>query len=374
LHDGFTDMIYVLLPIWQTEFALSYGLLGLLRGLYTAAMAGLQVMATHLAKRWGVVNVLALGTALAALGYGLAGLSAGLAGLCAALVLSGVGSSTQHPLASAAVARAYGAASRGPLGIYNFGGDVGKAALPAALALLMTLLPWRESLGWMAGLGLLVAIGLVWQMPAPPVATDTRPLPVGASPASGGFGLLLTIGILDSATRMGFLTFLPFLLQDQGASLPTVGLGLALIFLGGALGKFSCGWLGARYGLLWVVLVTEGGSAAAIVCVLMSPLWLTLLILPLLGVMLNGTSSVLYGTVPELTGSERVERAFSWFYTGTIGAGALAPIAYGLLADITSSVSAILAAAATALLTIPLAIRLNHHLIHAETHKVSSGS
>jgi MFS transporter, FSR family, fosmidomycin resistance protein len=24
LHDGFTDMIYVLLPVWQTEFALDY--------------------------------------------------------------------------------------------------------------------------------------------------------------------------------------------------------------------------------------------------------------------------------------------------------------------------------------------------------------
>jgi FSR family fosmidomycin resistance protein-like MFS transporter len=25
LHDGFTDMIYVLLPVWQSQFALSYG-------------------------------------------------------------------------------------------------------------------------------------------------------------------------------------------------------------------------------------------------------------------------------------------------------------------------------------------------------------
>ena len=40
LHDGYTDLIYVLLPVWQTEFALSYGLLALLRGLYAGAMAG----------------------------------------------------------------------------------------------------------------------------------------------------------------------------------------------------------------------------------------------------------------------------------------------------------------------------------------------
>lgn len=363
LHDGFTDMIYVLLPVWQTEFALSYGLLGLLRGLYSAAMAGLQVMAAHWARRWGTVRILTLGTALAAVGYALAGLSSGLMGLCIALVLSGIGSSTQHPLASAAVARAYGGQARGPLGIYNFGGDVGKAALPAALAVLLTVLTWRQSLGWMAGIGLLVAIGLALFMPSTALKQSSLKVQSGAGHNRGGFGMLLTIGILDSATRMGFLTFLPFLLQDKGASLPMVGLGLALVFMGGAVGKFACGWLGARYGLLWVVLVTEGGSAAAIVCVLLLPLSWALVVLPVLGVMLNGTSSVLYGTVPELTSAERIERAFSWFYTGTIGSGAIAPVLFGLLGDMTSPVEATLATAATALTTIPLAIRLHQRLV-----------
>ena len=43
LHDGYTDLIYVLLPVWQAEFALSYGLLALLRGLYAGAMAGFEI-------------------------------------------------------------------------------------------------------------------------------------------------------------------------------------------------------------------------------------------------------------------------------------------------------------------------------------------
>ena len=49
--------------------------------------------------------------------------------------------------------------------------------------------------------------------------------------------------------------------------------------------------------------------------------------------MLNGTSSVLYRTVPELTSTERTERAFALFYTASIGSGAIAPIVYGLLGD-----------------------------------------
>src|SRR6202044_2552331 len=64
----------------------------------------------------------------------------------------------------------------------------------------------------------------------------------------GGFGILLSIGILDTATRMGYLLFLPFLIHARGGSSATVGLGLALLFVGGALGKASCGWLGQRGG------------------------------------------------------------------------------------------------------------------------------
>ena len=33
LHDGYTDMIYALLPVWQADFGLSFGALAMLRGI-----------------------------------------------------------------------------------------------------------------------------------------------------------------------------------------------------------------------------------------------------------------------------------------------------------------------------------------------------
>src|SRR6476620_4324500 len=81
LHDGYTDLIYVLLPVWQTEFALSYGLLAVMRGLYSGAMAGLQIPVGRLAERIDGKILLALGTMVAALGYVLAGLSGSVVGL-----------------------------------------------------------------------------------------------------------------------------------------------------------------------------------------------------------------------------------------------------------------------------------------------------
>jgi FSR family fosmidomycin resistance protein-like MFS transporter len=189
----------------------------------------------------------------------------------------------------------------------------------------------------------------------------------------GGFYWLLAIGILDSAVRMGFLIFLPFLLRDKGASLPTNGFALALVFVGGAAGKFTCGWLGARVGMLRTVLLTEGGTAVLILAVLALPLTPAIMVLPLLGVMLNGTSSVLYGTVPELTPPHRTERAFALFYTGTIGSGAIAPVLYGLLGDALGPTMATVATAATALAICPLALALVPHLSdHSGAHRTGA--
>ena len=375
LHDGFTDLIYVLLPVWQAEFALSYGLLALLRGLYSGTMAGLQIPVGRLAERIDGKILLMLGTAVSALGYVCAGLSGGVIGLGLALALSGAGSSTQHPLASAAVSRAYGKAARGPLGVYNFSGDLGKAAIPALTSMLLVIMTWRHALLLLALAGLSVAVCVGLLMPRAGRGAAHKAAAAASSRAGegrGGFYWLLSIGVLDSAVRMGFLTFLPFLLRDKGASLPTSGFALALVFIGGAAGKFTCGWLGERVGTIRTVLITEGATAALILAVLAFPLAPTMVLLPLLGVMLNGTSSVLYGTVPELTPPGRTERAFALFYTGTIGSGALAPVVYGVLGDHLGATMATIATAVTALAICPLALALARHLgDDAEPHQSS---
>ena len=77
---------------------------------------------------------------------------------------------------------------------------------------------------------------------------------------------------------------------------------------------------------------------------------------------LNGTSSVLYGTVPELVAAERRQRAFSIFYTGGVGAGALAPVLYGFASDLADVPTMMLLVAAVVLVTLPLAWLLGRHL------------
>ena len=77
LHDGYTDLVYVMLPIWQSEFGLGFAVLGLMKTVFSGTLAGFQILLPDsLAERIGVATVLALGTALAGLGTFSAGRAA----------------------------------------------------------------------------------------------------------------------------------------------------------------------------------------------------------------------------------------------------------------------------------------------------------
>jgi MFS transporter, FSR family, fosmidomycin resistance protein len=366
LHDGYTDLIYVMLPIWQKEFGLGYAELGLLRGLFSGTMAAFQIPSGLIAERLGTAPMLALGTALAGTGYCLAGASAGFGLLVVALFIGGLGASVQHPLASSLMARAFsGPRSMKALGTYNFAGDIGKMTIPAATSLLLVVMSWRPALALLGGLGLLAAVAILVLTPrygadaaSPPAQRDGLGSAPGARHRRFAFPVLLSIGMLDSATRMGFLLFLPFALTAKGASVPVVGLALTLVFAGGAAGKLVCAFVGARIGAIATVWLTEGLTALGIAALLPLGLEAALLLLPVIGAALNGTSSVLYGSVPDVVRLERRARAFSVFYTGTIGSGALAPVLYGVLGDALGVPSALIVVAAIVLLTLPLSLVL----------------
>jgi MFS family permease len=363
LHDGFTDLVTLLLPLWQAAFGLAYAEIGLLRSVYSTTMAAGQIPAGALAARTGGARLLALGTATVGAGFAIAALADGFAALALALAVAGAGASVQHPVASELVARAFaGARSRVALGTYNFAGDLGKVVLPALGALAVAALSWRVAAiaaALLAAAGALALLALLQpgDRAAADAAAPAAATPHGARPR-GPFRLLVAISAVDSAARTGFLTFLPFLLTAKGAGVAGIGLGLALVFAGGAAGKLVCGWLGERHGLLATVVLTEGATALGMLALLPLPLEAALALLLPVGVALNGTSSVIYGTVPELVAPERRVHAFGILYTGGSVAGAIAPILCGVAGDALGLDWAFALVAAVVFATLPLALRL----------------
>ncbi|CDG84391.1 MFS transporter [Janthinobacterium agaricidamnosum] len=367
IHDGLTDVIYVLLPIWQAQFSISYALVGLLRGSYSGTMAVFQLLASKLARRWGRERMLVGGTALAGLAYLIASQAGGLAVLLIALLLGGLGASTQHPLASSIVTDTHeaGGGVKQALSQYNFAGDIGKTLIPGLVGLLLLLVSWQASVTLIGLLGLAAAAALWWLLPAAEeLKSDKKKSAktINGSGSKSGLWALLTTGALDSAVRMGFLTFLPFLLKSKGTGTAGIGVALSLLFVGGAFGKLLCGYLGARIGMMKTVWITESATSLLILAVVWLPLFGVMAMLPLLGLALNGTSSVLYGVVPELAEAGKREQAFALFYTGTIGAGALAPVLFGGLGDVAGIPVAVITLAAILLLTLPLSWRVRKGL------------
>ena len=362
--DGFMDGLYVLLPLWAAAFLLTHAQVGTLSMAMAGALALAQIPAGFLAERRGERSVLAAGIVIAGLGYVLLSWAEGFFSLAGILVIAGIGCGAQHPLASSVISRAFaGANRRAALGTYNFTGDLGKVVAPAAIASVAAVFGWRYGTAAYGFIGVLaggsVFVLLLW------LGSGSRPQDRAAvgqdAPTPGwgikdrrGFAVLSAIGMIDSGARFGLLTFLPFLLLGKGAAVETLGFALGLVFAGGAAGKLVCGHVADRVGIVRTVVLTEIATAGLIAAVIIEPLANSLILLPLLGIALNGTSSVLYGTVGDFVSEDRHARAYGLFYTLGIGAGALAPVVFGVVSDGWGVATALSVLAACVLVILPL--------------------
>jgi FSR family fosmidomycin resistance protein-like MFS transporter len=363
-----TDLIWIALPIWQAEFGLTYAAAGALRTVFTGTMATLQIPASMLAERVGTGLVLAVGTALAGLCYCLASIGNGFWWLVGALLIGGIGAATQHPIGSAIVAHAFaGPRSLKALGAYNFSGDLGKVLLPATASALILIIPWRPAYGLLGLVGLVAAVAIFFLTPrfafeAEHTETEVAGTPEEMAAAAAetarmrtGFRALVALGVVDSITRGGFFVLLPFVLTGKGAAVSSAGFALTLVFFGGAFGKLACGWFATRFGKVFTIVMSKVFTAAGMATLLLLPFELDFVLLPLLGVILNGVTTVTYGSVPDLVTPQQRTRAFSVFYTVTLGALAAAPPASGFVGDLIGIPGAVMVVAALTVATVPLA-------------------
>ncbi len=367
IHDGFSEMLYVLFPVWATEFRLVYAQVGLIKFIYTGGMAASQIPAGFLAERRGERGLLVAGTVLTACAFlAAAWWAGGFPSLVVFLLIAGLGSGVQHPLASSLVSKAYESGPRrAALGTYNFSGDLGKIGASAAVGLATAAVGWRPASAGYGALGLIGAVAIWVALSRLRAGGPTAAATAGPTSSTTwgirngrGFLALSAVGLIDSATRAGFLTFLPFALVAKGSTTAGVGVALALVFAGGAAGKLVCGLLAERLGVIRTVVITEAATAIGVAVVVAAPLGAALAALIPLGIALNGTSSVLYGTVADLVVPERRSRAYGLYYTVSIGASALAPLIFGVIGDLAGIPMTLAIISGLVLAAIPLCLAL----------------
>ena len=366
LHDGLSDVTYVLLPLLAQTFGLTLAQVGMIRSAHRVAMASFQIPAGLVAERFGERNLLALGTLIAGIAFLALGFAPGFWAILVALFFAGVGSAVQHPLSSTIISHAYpGDGRRGALGTYNFFGDVGKFLFGGIVSLLLVVgISWEAPVIGFGIAGIITAVAILMTV------NNTHTPHVAGAPTAvkktegwgirdrRGFTALCLIEILDSSTRTGFLTFIAFVLIAKGLPEGWAVLSVPLILVGGMAGKLACGFLAERLGVVRMIVITEVATGCGILATLALPAAASFLLLPLIGVVLNGTSSVLYGTLGEYVKKDRLARAFGFFYTLGSICGIAAPLGYGLLGDLQGIETAMGVIGIAIFLTVPLAALL----------------
>ena len=369
LHDGLSDLTYVLLPLLAQTFGLSLAQVGMIRAAHRTAMAAFQIPAGLVAERFGERNLLAAGTFIAGMAFVALALvdvnhTSAFWMILVALFFAGLGSAVQHPLCSTIISNAYPEAGRRTaLGTYNLFGDVGKFAFGGLLSLLLLSgLSWQGPVMFYGIAGMATAAAVLFWVAGNSAITAAENHSTDTKPSSGGwgirnkrgFGALCLIEILDSSTRTGFLTLIAFLMIDKGLSTGWAALSVPLILVGGMAGKYACGLLAERVGIIRTIILTEVATGVGILCAVALPGMAAFLLLPLIGIALQGTSSVLYATIGDLVEQPRLPRAFGLFYTLGSLCGIAAPLGYGLAGDHIGVANAVVLMGVAILFVLPL--------------------
>ena len=368
IQDGLSATLYVLLPVLAQTFSLSYGQVGILRALNNGAMALLEMSSGVLSERFGERNLLTFGLVFAGMGYVVMALTSSIWALGACLLIVGVGGAFQHALSSSTVSEAFESdGRRSALGIYNSSGDAGKLIFTGLFSLVTGF-----GLGWQGVVSVFGCIALVGSGAVflALYFVDAGGRHSGMKPGKGqffagwgiqdnlGFSGLCAAVFLDTAIQAGFLTFLAFFIAAKQVPIGLATLAVTITLVGGILGKAACGFLAERIGIKCAFTLIQFLTACGILAVLLSDKVFAFFLLPLVGVCLQGSTSITYGAVGDLVREDRVSRGFAIIYSVSSLSGLLGPIAFGLLSDKYGIETTMVAMAAISLLAIPPIILL----------------
>ena len=365
VQDGLVALQYVLLPILAQVFGLNYTQVGLLRALSTGAMTLLEIPAGVLAERLGEKRLLVFGLVCAGGGYLVVAFAGSFEIIVAGFVIAGCGAAFQHSLASALIARSFGDADRRrSLGIYNACGDAGKLAFTGAFSLALGVgLAWNLAITGLCLLTLLFAVsvpGLLRGLAASPTA-DTADVEAGTGGSTWGiknprrFSWLCATIFVDTLAQAVFLTFVAFLVLEKGGDETLASLSVVLALCGGMVGKFVSGFLAVRYGDRGAFRILQVLTVAGLIVMVMLPVLPLLLVLPLIGIAVQGSTTMTYGSLSDFVDRDRQSRGYAIMYSLSGLSAVFGPVLFGGLADLYGVDRALLILALITCTTLPSA-------------------
>ncbi len=270
INDSYQGFITPLLPLLMAKLDFGLALAGLVTSIASVSTSLIQPLFGHLADRSTAPYFIVAGPLVTALFLGSIGWVDSYGMLIIIVVVAGLGTAAFHPQAAALVG-GFSENRRGlGMSIFVTGGSAGHSIGPLIIIPIVTTLGLEYSLITIIP-GVLVSILLFKFVPATVTADLELSLERIKPRRHSLLLLLLTIVILRSFIIVGYSTYVPIYLNNNGFSLLLAGAALTVFELSGAIGAIVGGPLSDKMGVKSVVL------------------WSLVLALPLLWLFLHST-------------------------------------------------------------------------------------
>jgi len=329
----------ILYPDIMDEFGLSYSQLGILRSASTFS-AGFPQMFVGLLRRWSPGRVIvAVGNLVNSLLNMLIGLSRGFYQFFALSVLSGIGSSPQHPVGASLITSSTDPSRRGRmLGLNQSVPSLAFTFTPLLAAFLLTRLGWRLTLGVLSTPALVLSLVLLLFVRGgrSAEAKSRDAFSWGRLREALSNRNVIAISVLRSvmAFRMGVRTFLPlYFINVLGMTSEVSSLLYSVMLFGGVFGPFFWGYLSDRMNRKpLIIFVMAASSLGYFLLQFVTDIWLLAPLLFLIGFLVQ--TVIVQSVLSDSVEASQLDQIFGFYFTIGFTLASVSSVIFGYIVEI----------------------------------------
>ena len=330
---------------WRSAFHISFAEVGLAVALMSGAAAVFQTPVGFLVDRYGARRFLIGGALLMSLCITTMGFATAFWQILVLAPLSGLGNSVFHPADYSILS---GSVDKDRMGrsfaLHTFSGNLGFAAAPPVMALLLVLIGWRGSLILVGLLGIPVAMSIILQSSI--LRDQVRHEPTHAAPSLSGRDLLMSrtmllffgFFLLGSMAGSGVQAWLITVLHTvKGFTLEIASTALTGYMAGSTIGVLVGGWFAdtyKRHVLAFAVVLTIASAVLTL-----SVGWLPVSGLAVVGLMFASGLALGASRTPrdvmlkDASPPGQIGKVFGFVSAGLPLGSAITPVPFGFLID-----------------------------------------
>lgn len=351
VHDSYTAMIPVLLPVIIEKLSLSLTAVGSLTALLQLpALLNpfIGYLADRISLRYFIILAPAItGTIISSLGF-----ASGYFELAIMLFVTGFSVAAFHAPAPAMIGRISGNQVGKGMSYFMASGELSRTVGP--LIAVWAITTWTlDGIYRLAIFGWIASLVLFWRLRAIPARSEPAGSPRAILPALRTLYLpLLTFVLFRNFLNVSLTTYLPTFMKSQGSTLLIAGAALSILELAGVAGALLSGTLSDRLGRKPILLIATMASVIFMLIFLSVDGWLLVPVLLALGFTTLSTTPVLMAIVQEQLPNHRA-LANGLFLSMALLLRSFSLLVFGYLGDSVGLEAAYLISALLSLLAIP---------------------